>query len=83
MSPDLIRKTILQLTAARGAGKTICPSEVARHLQPGHWRPLMPPVRAAADELRRSGKIRITQGDEDVDPAEVRGPIRLSAIQAQ
>jgi hypothetical protein len=42
----------------------------------------MLPVRVESDELRRAGKISITQGGEDVDLAKVRGPIRLSAIQA-
>jgi hypothetical protein len=42
----------------------------------------MLPVREVSDELHREGKIRITQGGKDVDLAQVRGPIRLSAIQA-
>jgi|JI6StandDraft_1071083.scaffolds.fasta_scaffold03815_6 hypothetical protein len=73
----LIRETILSLIEARGAEKTICPSEVARHLAPHDWRALMPAVRAEAEALRLEGRIRITQGGVEVEPLKVKGPIRL------
>jgi hypothetical protein len=38
----------------------------------------MPTVRAVAGELRRRGRIVITQRGEAVDPAHARGPIRLT-----
>jgi hypothetical protein len=72
-----IREAILSLTAERGVGKTICPSEVARLLSPQDWRGLMPAVRAEADALRLEGRLRITQGGADVEPLKVKGPIRL------
>ncbi len=78
MKPLEIEKTVLDMVAARGLGKSICPSEVARRLAPGDWRPLMPEVRAVAAALQAAGRLRITQGGVDVDLKTVRGPIRLS-----
>lgn len=85
-----IETTILDLLAQRGPGKTICPSEVARalhrHPPPGMerddgygagWRPLMAPVREAAERLVASGEIVATQGGQVVDLSTVKGPIRL------
>lgn len=37
----------------------------------------MEPVRAAARGLVADGEVDITQGGETVDPATVRGPIRI------
>lgn len=73
---EQVRHTILALCRARYP-KTICPSEAARELSPDNWRPLMPQVRAIAATLQTAGEIRITQGGKDVDPAVVRGPLRL------
>ncbi len=60
-----------------GRTGTMCPSEVARALDPEDWRPLMDEVRAAAARLVATGDIEVTQGGEVVDPATARGPIRL------
>lgn len=74
-----LRKAILQAVAARGADKTICPSEVARAASPGGdtWRELMPEVRAEAHRLQADGLIDVTQKGEPVDPLSAQGPIRL------
>jgi hypothetical protein len=77
---EQLAQTILQLLAARGAGKTICPSEAARALagdDPAAWQPLMEPARAAARRLVAAGSIVITQGGHIVDPSTAKGPIRL------
>ena len=71
------RDAILALLAERAEGATICPSEVARALDPGDWRPLMPVVRDAAASLVASGDVEVTQGGEVVDLESARGPIRL------
>ena len=73
-----IEAEILRAVAARGPGKSICPSEVARALA-ADWRKLMPAVRAAAARLAARGALRVTQKGADVDPLAARGPIRLSA----
>ncbi|MEM8856413.1 MAG: DUF3253 domain-containing protein [Pseudomonadota bacterium] len=74
-----IISTILALTTAR-APKSICPSEVARHLAADEkgWRALMPAVRAAAATLAMSGEISVTQRGSPVDAMTAKGPIRLA-----
>jgi len=73
--------TILELLEARGEGKTICPSEVARQVagseSRSRWEPLMEPVREAARALVAAGEIDVTQHGEAVEMDAVKGPIRL------
>ncbi|MBB4287048.1 DUF3253 domain-containing protein [Roseospira goensis] len=84
-SPDPIAAAILDHVAARGPGKTLCPSEVAKALAggpdggpTGDWRPLMKPVRATAIALARAGRIGIyRKGKPVADPGAVKGVIRL------
>ncbi|MGL5733757.1 MAG: DUF3253 domain-containing protein, partial [Beijerinckiaceae bacterium] len=75
--PDVeIEKAVLQLAHARGADKTICPSEVARELGGGHpdqWGPLMQPVRRVAVRLAKAGRITILRKGKMVDPDDFRG----------
>jgi hypothetical protein len=73
-----IREAILLLVARRGAGRTICPSEVARGLAPHDWRTLMEAVRAAARLLAQEGRVAITRRGVPVAAARLDGgPIRL------
>lgn len=76
-----IEAAMLRLVAERGADKTVCPSEVARHLgglQPDDWRPLMTPVRRVAVRLVKAGKIAILRkGTPVADPDDFRGVYRL------
>lgn len=77
---DAIAAEILRQTAARGAAKSICPSEVARALAPEEeaWRRLLGPVRAAAIRLARAGRVEVLRKGKPVDPeGEIRGVIRL------
>lgn len=76
-APGAVAAAILALVAARGAGRSACPSEVARALSPD-WRALMPLVRAEAARLGAEGRIRVTQRGRTVDPAGARGPVRLA-----
>ena len=75
-APGRIRAEILARVEARGPGRTICPSEVARALAED-WRPLMPGVRAEAARLAAEGRITVTQRGHAVDPETARGPMRL------
>lgn len=75
-SADALRAEILAQVARRGAGKSICPSEVARALTED-WRPLMRAVRAEAARLAGEGRIAILRKGKPIDPAEMRGVIRL------
>ncbi|MGZ8176571.1 DUF3253 domain-containing protein [Williamsia sp. SKLECPSW1] len=70
-------RAVLDLLAQRAPTSSICPSDVARRLNPDDWRPLMEPVREAARELVASGDVEITQHGEVVDPDTIRGPIRI------
>lgn len=75
-----IQKTILQLLDARGPGKTICPSEVARALAGdtrSEWEPLMEPVRAVAATMVEQETLLVTQRGHTVDIATAKGPVRL------
>ena len=73
---NAIETTILALVEARGADKSICPSEVARALDPA-WQPLMGAVRRVAVRLAEAGRIDILRKGRPVPPAGVRGVIRL------
>lgn len=71
-----LRDEILARLLERGAGKTICPSEVLpRELKKNKEE--MESVRTAARALAAEGLIEITQGGKAVDPQNFRGPIRL------
>jgi hypothetical protein len=68
-----IRAAILDLALQRGRGKSLCPSEVARALDPD-WRRVLPEVRAVAAAMP---EIIATQRGTEVDPVTAKGPIRL------
>lgn len=72
-----LEAAILDLLAARSRDATICPSEAARRVAPGDWRPLMEPARRAARRLVARGELEIVQAGRVVDPSTARGPIRL------
>jgi hypothetical protein len=73
--------TILELAAERGEGKSFCPSEVARALSED-WRPLLIHVRAAARRLAEAGRIDILRHGKPIEPAAMKGVIRLRLKQA-
>ena len=74
---DPLEADILGALEGLGAGKTICPSQIARERWPEDWRPQMEAVRQAARRLVAAGQVVITQGGRVVDPDTARGPIRL------
>jgi hypothetical protein len=80
MSDDLdavIEQQILMLTSARGASKTICPSEVAQAIDKSEWRRLMKRVRRVAATLAKAGQVAIYRKGKIIDPDEIKGVIRL------
>ena len=77
LSPAAIEAAIGALLARRGAGRTICPSEAARALDPGGWRQRMDEVRAVAFAMADRGDLEVTQRGAVVDGRTARGPIRL------
>ena len=74
---EMLERAILDLLAERDAGKSICPSEAAKCVDPDGWRDLMEPARQAARRLVAEGKGEITQSGRVVDPSWAKGPIRI------
>ena len=68
---DAIAAEIVRRLAQRAATSSICPSEVARALarEESAWRALTAPVREVAAHLCEAGRLRITRGGRDIDPA--------------
>ena len=80
---DALEDAVRSALAARRAGATVCPSEVARAVggdDEAAWRPLMEPVRAAARRLAAVGELEWMQRGRVVDPSTARGPVRLRAV---
>ena len=73
-------QALTRLLTERGAGKTVCPSEVARAVGADQWRDLMEPARAAARRAVARGDAEITQAGRVVDPSTAKGPIRIRPI---
>lgn len=72
------RAAIEALLEARGAGKTICPSDAARKLaSPGQdWREHMPTIHAAVDALMAEEAITLSW--KGTPKSERRGPYRIA-----
>lgn len=77
MTTSDLEQSILAMLATRASTSMICPSDVARQVAPDDWRPLMEPVRQAAQRLVERGEVEITQKGEVVHLATVKGPIRI------
>jgi len=75
---DEAEAAILALLEARGAGKTICPSEAARSLAgpDGDWRVRMDAVHTAVDALLEQGAVTLTW--QGAPKSERRGPYRIA-----
>jgi hypothetical protein len=73
-----IENEILRLVAERGPDKSISPSDLARVMSP-EWRQMLSAVRRAATRLAAAGRIDILRKGKKVDPADVKGVIRLRA----
>jgi ribosomal protein S12 methylthiotransferase accessory factor YcaO len=72
-----LENAITELLDGRAPGKTICPSEAARRVDPQDWRPLMESARRVAARLVEAGEVEMTQQGQVVDPATAKGPVRL------
>ncbi len=85
--PSLVETTILELCAARGADKTICPTEAARGIaiakakgetpDPEAWHAWLGDVRRMAVHLAKRGQLVIYRKGKPVDPDDFRGVYRL------
>lgn len=77
---EVLAQLILDLAAARGAGRSISPMDVARAAAGDHpdaWSPLMPPVRRVAVALMKQGRIVILRKGRPVEPDDFRGVYRI------
>ena len=81
MTSDPAEQAILNLLAARGPDKSICPTEAARALAgnpPGdQWRGSLSPIRLAAQRLAKAGRIEILRKGKPIAPEAEHGVIRL------
>ena len=78
--PMGIAAVITSMIAARGAEKTVCPSEVARSIAGSdetEWRKLMKPIRAEAVRMAKAGMVTIRRKGRIVDPDDFKGIYRL------
>jgi len=89
---DIFATTILALAQARGRDASISPTEAARAIAaalmpdggPDTWHRYLTAVRRCADMLAQNGQIEILRKGRPVDPAGVKGVIRLRiAAQAE
>ena len=56
---------------------SIEPAEVAKSLQPEQWQRVLPKVKTAALGMMRQGTLIITKKGKAIDPAKMKGVIRL------
>lgn len=62
----------------KGEGKaSIEPAEVAKAMQPDQWQRMLPKVKTTALGLMRQGRLVITKKGKAIDPAKMKGVIRL------
>lgn len=84
MAKVTLENVILELCAARGAEKTICPTDAAKAYavargeeDPLAWRAWLQHVRSAAVGLARHGRLVIYRKGKPADPEDFRGVYRL------
>ena len=82
MSSAVIARAIRRILRERRAGGSICPSEVARAIDPDDWRSRMADVRRVAAKLASEGEVIVTQRGRDVDILTARGPVRIARADA-
>jgi hypothetical protein len=73
-----LEAAVVRLLAVRGASASICPSEAARAVEPGAWRPLMERAREAGRRLAARKVVVFRQKGRTVDPSTAKGALRLA-----
>lgn len=74
---EALERALADLLDGRRPGASVCPSEAARRVDPGEWRPLMDAARRAAGRMAARGEAEVTQGGVVVDIGHARGPVRV------
>lgn len=82
-SPPGVEGAILALCNGAGAGRTVCPTDVAQAYAAARgedslaWRSYLSQVRASAIRLAEAGRIVIYRKGKPADPHDFRGVYRL------
>ncbi|MEZ5998326.1 MAG: DUF3253 domain-containing protein [Hyphomonas sp.] len=77
-SVNAVREAILELTAARGPGKTISAEEAARAVSQANFQRVLKDVRAEAVRLHKEGRVLIYRKGKPVEnPDLFKGVYRL------
>lgn len=74
---DPIEAAIAEKLSKLAPGKSIEPADVAKALQPEQWQRMLPKVKATALGMMRQGRLTITKKGKPIDPAAMKGVIRL------
>jgi hypothetical protein len=83
LDDDPLAQTLIALCAAVGAGKSIDPSEAAKHFARQRdeddlaWRHHLTQVRSRAVALARAGRLVIYRKGKPADPNDFRGVYRI------
>jgi len=78
-----LEETILRLCSARGADKSICPTDAAKAFAEARgeddlaWRRWLTQVRSTAVGMARQGRLIIYRKGKPADPEDFRGVYRL------
>jgi hypothetical protein len=72
-----VEETLFALLAAKEAGKSVSPEEVARAADPEGWRRALPKVRAISVGVARQGQLVILRHGKPADPNGLKGVYRL------
>lgn len=72
-----IDAAILSTCTAVGPDKSVSPDEIAKVLDPDHWRTQLTKIRASARALASVGSIEILRKGKPIAPALAKGVIRL------
>ncbi len=79
-SPETIQANIMQVLQATDAGKSICPTQIAKNLVPKDpkWARQTKNVRREAMKMAKEGQIEILRKGKPTDPnQDIKGVIRL------
>lgn len=74
----LVERCIVALLAERRPQASICPSDAARQVFGEQFRAHMEDVRNAARRMAGRDEVVVTQRGARIDPATMRGPVRIA-----
>jgi len=82
ISDEAVVETIIQLCAAAYPDSQVRPEDVAIHLAPDDWQPLLKRIRLIARQLAEVGHVDILRKGKRVDPDDFKGVYRLAITEA-